>query len=330
MAAEGSTRAVLTALCANLGIAVAKFVAGAVTGSVSMVAEGVHSVADSGNQVLLLVGGRRARQAPSALHPFGYARVRYLYAFLVAIVLFTLGGLYALYEGFHKIIDPGSLESPLVAVAVLLIAMALEGFALRTAVRVANRTRGSRSWLQFVRRAREPEIPVILLEDTGALVGLTFALLGVGLTTMTGNGVFDGTATMAIGLLLAAIAVLLARETTSLLIGEAAVPEQVDKIYGALISAPGVERVIHLRTVHLGPDELLVAAKIAVAEDAEGEDIAATINDAEARVRQVLSSARIIYLEPDIYRPELTPDPRNDPDHQSPDCADPPRRWTGA
>ena len=305
MAAEGSTRAVLTALCANLGIAVAKFVAAAVTGSASMVAEGVHSVADSGNQVLLLVGGHRARQAPSALHPFGYARVRYLYAFLVAIVLFTLGGLYALYEGFHKITDPHSLESPLVAVAVLVIAMALEGYALRTAVREANRTRGSRSWLQFIRRAREPEIPVILLEDTGALVGLTFALLGVGLTAMTGNGVFDAVATIAIGLLLVAIAVLLARETTSLLIGEAAVPEQVDKIYRALASAPGVERVIHLRTVHLGPDELLVAAKIAVAEDAEGEDIAATINDAEARVRLALPSARIIYLEPDIYRPEL-------------------------
>jgi cation diffusion facilitator family transporter len=302
MAAEGSTRAVITALGANLGIAVAKFVAAAITGSASMLAEGVHSVADSGNQVLLLIGGRRSRQAPSALHPFGYSRARYIYAFLVAVVLFTLGGLYAMYEGYHKIIDPHPLTSPLVAVAVLVIAMALEGFALRTAVREANRTRGSRDWLQFVRRTRNPELPVLLLEDSGALIGLTFALIGVGLTVLTGNGIYDGIASLCIGLLLAAFAIVLARETTSLLIGEAAVPEQVNRIQAAIVATPGVERVIHLRTVHLGPDDLLVAAKIGVSADAEGEDIAATIDAAEARVRETLPIARIIYLEPDIYR----------------------------
>ena len=304
MAADGSTRAVMTALGANVGIGVAKFIAAAITGSASMLAEGVHSVADSGNQVLLLIGGRHARQAPSALHQFGYARVRYLYAFLVAIVLFTLGGLYALYEGYHKLTEPHPLSSPLIAVVVLLIALVLEGYALRTAVREANRTRGTRSWLQFVRRARAPELPVLLLEDSGALVGLSLALLGVGLSVLTGNGVFDGIATLCIGVLLAAIAVLLARETTSLIIGEAAVPEQANKIYAALQSAPGVEQVIHLRTVHLGPDDLLVAGKIGIAADADGEDIASTINDAEARVRQVVPSARIIYLEPDIYQPD--------------------------
>jgi len=295
---------VVTALGANLGIAVSKFVAAAITGSASMLAEGVHSVADSGNQVLLLIGGRRSRQAPSALHPFGYARARYIYAFLVAIVLFTLGGLYALYEGYHKVIDPHPLTSPLVAVAVLLVAAALEGYALRTAVREANRTRGARGWLHFVRRARAPELPVILLEDSGALLGLTFALLGVGLSVLTGNGVFDGIATLCIGALLVGIAVLLARETTSLLIGEAAVPEQITAITAALQSTPGVERVIHLRTVHLGPDELLVASKIGVSAEDDGADIAATIDEAERRVRQVLPTARIIYLEPDIYRSE--------------------------
>jgi cation diffusion facilitator family transporter len=269
-----------------------------------MLAEGVHSVADSGNQVLLLIGGRQARQAPSALHPFGYARARYIYAFLVSIVLFTLGGLYALYEGYHKVMDPHPLTSPVVAVVILLIGMVLEGFALRTAVREANRTRGTRGWLQFVRRARAPELPVLLLEDSGALVGLTLALLGVGLSVLTGNGVFDGVATLCIGALLATIAVLLARETTSLLIGEAAVPEQIDKIHAALLSVPGVDQVIHLRTVHIGPDELLVAGKIGVSADADGEEIAATIDNAEARIRQTLPSARIIYLEPDIYRPE--------------------------
>jgi len=303
MSADGSVRSVLTALGANLGVAVAKFVAAAITGSVSLLAEGVHSVADSGNQVLLLVGGRRSRRAPSELHPFGYARRRYIYAFLVAVVLFTLGGLYALYEGYHKILDPHPLSSPLVAVAVLVIAMALEGYALRTAIREANRTRGARGWLHFVRRARAPELPVLLLEDSGALVGLTLALIGVGLTVLTGNGIFDGIASLCIGALLATIAVLLARETTSLLIGEAAVPEQISTIDAALRSAPGVDRVIHLRTVHLGPDELLVAAKIAVSGRADGEDIATTIDDAEARVRDALPIARIIYLEPDIYRP---------------------------
>jgi cation diffusion facilitator family transporter len=313
MSTEGSTRAVVTALGANMGIAVSKFVAAAITGSASMLAEGVHSVADSGNQILLLLGGRRARQAPSALHPFGYARARYIYAFIVAIVLFTLGGLYALYEGYHKVRDPHPLSSPLVAIAVLVIAAFLEGYALRTAVREANRTRGARGWLHFVRRARSPEIPVILLEDSGALLGLTFALFGVVLSEITGNGVFDGIATLLIGALLASIAVLLARETTSLLIGESAVPEQVTRIHAALVAAPGVERVIHLRTVHLGPDELLVAAKIGVLPDAEGDDIAAAIDDAEERIRSAVPEARTIYLEPDIYRPEADQEVANRP-----------------
>jgi cation diffusion facilitator family transporter len=304
MAAEGGTRAVVTALGANLGVAVAKFVAAAITGSTSMLAEGVHSVADSGNQVLLLIGGKHARQAPSALHPFGYARARYIYAFLVAVVLFTLGGLYALYEGYHKIVDPHPLTSPLVAVAVLVIAMALEGYALRTAVREANRTRGSRDWLAFVRRARSPELPVLLLEDSGALIGLVLALLGVGLSVLTGNGVYDGISSICIGLLLGAIAILLAREMTSLLIGEAALPEQINKIHTAVLATPGVDQVIHLRTVHLGPDDLLVAAKIGVPTEVDAEKVAATINAAEARIREALPIARIIYLEPDIYRVE--------------------------
>jgi cation diffusion facilitator family transporter len=313
---------VITALAANLGIAIAKFVAAAITGSTSMLAEAVHSVADTGNQVLLLIGGKHARQAPSALHPFGHARARYLYAFLVAIVLFTLGGLYALDEGYHKITDPHPLTSPAVAVAVLVIAAALEGYALRTAVREANRTRGERDWLQFVRRARSPELPVILLEDSGALIGLTLALLGVGLSVLTGNGIFDGVASLCIGLLLATIAILLAREITSLLIGEAALPEQVNNIHSAILATPGVDQVIHLRTVHLGPDDLLVAAKIGVPADADAQQIAATINAAEARIRQTLPIARIIYLEPDIYRGHAA----SPPGHPLPSGANPERR----
>ncbi|WP_348639658.1 cation diffusion facilitator family transporter [Micromonospora sp. MH33] len=298
----------MTALVANLGIGVSKFVAAAVTGSASMLAEGVHSIADSTNQALLLIGGKRARRAASALHPFGYARERYIYAFLVAIILFTLGGLYALYESYHKITHPQELTSPLVAVAVLLIAMALEGYALRTAVGEANRTRGTRSWIAFVRRSRAPELPVILLEDAGALLGLVLALLGVGLSVLTGNGIFDGIATGCIGLLLVSIAIILATEIKSLLIGEAALPEEVAAIHTALLSTPGVDRVIHLRTMHLGPDELLVAAKIAIDAADDGATIAATIDDAEARLRHAQPTAKVVYLEPDIDR-QPTPTP---------------------
>lgn len=302
MAADGGTRAVVTALVANLGIATSKFVAAVITGSASMLAEGVHSVADSANQVLLLIGGRRARRAPSELHPFGYARERYIYGFLVAIILFSLGGLYALYEAYHKITHPGELTSPLVAVSVLVVAICLESFALRTAVREANRIRGDRGWVAFIRRARSPELPVILLEDTGALLGLVFALLGVGLSLLTGNALFDGLGTAAIGVLLVVIAVVLATEMKSLLVGEAAVPEEVAAIREALLGTPGVETIIHLRTLHLGPDELLVAAKIGISPGEEGADVAEAINEAESRVRAVVPTAHMIYLEPDVFR----------------------------
>jgi cation diffusion facilitator family transporter len=241
------------------------------------------------------------------LHPFGYARERYVYAFLVAIVLFSLGGLYALYEGYHKVVDPHPLESPLIAVIVLLIAACLEGYALRTAVGQANRSRGGRTWLRFVRRTRSPELPVILLEDSGALVGLLFALVGVGLSVLTGNGVFDGIATLCIGVLLVTVAVLLAVETKSLIIGESAVPEQEAAIEKALLATPGVQRVIHSRTMHLGPEELLLVGKIGVRADDDAVDVAATIDDAEARVRAAVPTAKVIYLEPDIYRPGAVP-----------------------
>lgn len=307
MATDGGTRAVVTALGANLGIAASKFVAALITGSASMLAESVHSVADSANQALLLVGGVRARRAPSALHPFGYARERYVYAFLVAIVLFTAGGLYALYEGYHKVSDPHELTSPAVAVVVLVVALGLEGYALRTAVRAANRSRGGRSWVQFVRRARAPELPVILLEDAGALLGLVLALAGVGLSMVTGNGVFDGIATLGIGVLLAAIAVVLAAEMKSLLIGEAAVPEDVATIRTALLGTSNIDRVLHLRTLHLGPDELLVAAKVGVGGEDDGETISDTIDQAEARIRAAVPAAKIIYLEPEVYQPQQDP-----------------------
>ena len=303
MSASGGTRAVIAALLANLGIAVTKFVAFALTGSSSMLAEGIHSVADSGNQVLLLVGGKRSRRAPTPQHPFGYGRERYIYAFIVSIVLFSLGGLFALYEGVHKVQHPEPIDKwQWVPLVVLAIGLTLESLSLRTAIGEANHLRSGVSWVAFIRHARAPELPVILLEDFGALIGLVFALFGVGLTLITDNGVWDGVGTLGIGALLVCIAVVLAIETKSLVIGEAARPEQLAAIRAALDAAPGLERVIHLRTMHLGPDELLVAAKIATAPGSSARDIATAIDDAEARIRASVPIARVIYLEPDIDR----------------------------
>lgn len=301
MATGGGNKAIVAALAANLGIAVTKFVAWALTGASSMLAEAIHSVADSGNQVLLLVGGKRAKRAATPEHPFGYGRERYVYAFIVSIVLFSVGGLFALYEAWHKYQDPHPIEGRWwwVPVVVLVVAIVMESFSFRTAIVESNHVRGSRSWKDFVRTAKEPELPVILLEDLGALVGLVFALFGVGLTLLTHNGLWDAAGTAMIGLLLIVIAAILAVEMKSLLIGEGATPENVRAIEAAL---PGglVEGIIHMKTLHLGPEELLVAAKFAVTPGATAADVADAIDAAEARVREAVPIARVIYLEPDL------------------------------
>jgi cation diffusion facilitator family transporter len=300
----GGTKAILAALAANIGIAIAKFIAFLVTGASSMLAESIHSVADSGNQVLLLVGGKRAKRAATPEHQFGYGRDRYIYSFIVAIVLFSVGGLFAIYEGVHKLQHPEELTSPAWAIGVLLVAIGLESFSLRTAVKETNAVRKpGESYWAFIRHARAPELPVVLLEDTGALLGLALALLGVGLSTITGNGVFDGLGTVAIGVLLVAIAAILAVETKSLLIGESATPEDQRRIVQALEAGDDVESVIHMRTQHLGPEELLVGAKIAVRHNETAASVARAIDEAEARVRAAVPIARVIYLEPDIRRP---------------------------
>jgi cation diffusion facilitator family transporter len=294
----------VAALGANLGIAVIKFVAFAVTGSTAMLAEGVHSVVDSGNQGLLLVGGRSARRRATPQHPFGYGRDRYVYGFLVALMLFSAGGLFALYEGVQKIRHPHHLDSPVVAFAVLAVAMALESLSLRTAIRESRPVKGTDTWFGFVRHAKVPELPVVLLEDIAALIGLVLAFLGVGLAAITGDAVWDGVGTCCIGVLLVGVAVVLVIETKSLLLGEAAAPEQVRAIEAAL-RGPGVDRVIHLRTMHLGPEEVLVAAKVAMPAVTTLAAAAEAIDAAEARVRRAVPTARVIYLEPDLDR---TPD----------------------
>lgn len=302
MSSSGSTRAILAALAANAGIAVAKFIGFGITGSSSMLAESVHSVADTSNQALLLLGQRRARQDADALHQFGYGRSRYFYSFVVALVLFTLGAAFALYEGYHKISHPTPLSSPLVAVVILAVAIGLESFSLRTAIVESRPLKGRGSWWQFIRFSRNPELPVVLLEDTGALLGLFFALLGVGLTMATGNPVWDGVGTVLIGALLAVIAVILMVEMHSLLIGEGATPDDFRAIEAALTATEHVDRVIHLRTQYLGPEEMLVGAKIALSPGIDLAAVAAAIDSAEAAVRAAVPAAAVIYLEPDLDR----------------------------
>ncbi|MFC7979626.1 cation diffusion facilitator family transporter [Streptomyces cinereoruber] len=301
MSASGGTKAIVAALVANLAIAAAKFVAFLFSGSSSMLAESVHSLADSGNQGLLLLGGKKARREATPQHPFGYGRERYIYAFLVSIVLFSVGGMFAIYEGYEKIHDPHEIEAWYWPVGVLVFAIIAETFSFRTAIKESNPLRGNLSWKEFVRRAKAPELPVVLLEDLGALVGLILALGGVGLAILTGNGVWDGIGTLCIGVLLILIALVLAAETKSLLLGEAAGTDEVAKIEAAVVDGTTVTRLIHMRTLHLGPEELLVAAKIAVAHDDTATEVAEAINAAEERIRAAVPIARVIYLEPDIY-----------------------------
>ncbi|MDT5300909.1 MAG: hypothetical protein QOG79_4151 [Mycobacterium sp.] len=302
MSTAGSTRAIVAALLANAGIAVAKFVGFIITGSSSMLAESVHSVADTSNQGLLLFGQRQARKEADDLHPFGYGRSRYVYSFGVALVLFTLGSVFALYEGYHKITHPEDLTSPLVAIVILVVAIGLESYSFRTAAVESRPLKGSGSWWHFIRTSRNPELPVVLLEDTGALIGLALALSGVGLTMLTGEPVWDGIGTAAIGVLLGIIAVILMVEMHSLLIGEGATSQEDKAIRAALEQTANVDRLIHIRTQYLGPDELLVGAKIALAADTDLATVAATIDAAESAVRAAVPAARVIYLEPDLDR----------------------------
>jgi cation diffusion facilitator family transporter len=301
MSTEGSRRAIVAAMSANLGIAVAKFIAWGVSGSSSMLGEGVHSLADTGNQILLLRGGRVSKKKADADHPFGFGRERYVYAFVVSIILFSVGGVFSLYEGVDKIQHPHPLENVWIPIVVLLIAMVLEGFSLRTAVRESNHIRGTDSWIAFIRRAKAPELPVVLLEDVAALTGLLFAFLGVMLTIITGDGVWDAISTICIGVLLVLVAIVLGIETKSLLVGEGASADDTVRIRDAINADSDVESLIHLKTLYLGPEELLVAAKVAFPTKMKLAEVAAAINSLESRVRAEVPIARVIYIEPDVY-----------------------------
>ena len=298
---EGSRRAIIAALLANLGIAVSKVIAFLLTRSASMLAEAIHSFADTGNQALLIFGGRRAQRAADDEHPFGHGSERYFWAFMVALVLFTLGGLFAIFEGVEKLRHPHELDSPIIAVIVLAIAIILESFSLRTAVREATPSRHGRSWRRFIRETRNPELPVVLLEDVGALTGLVLALVGVGLAWTTHEPRWDALGSIAIGSLLCVIAIVLAIEMKSLLIGESADPEATTAVRTAILAGPEARSIIHMRTLHLGPEEILVAAKLEMTAD-DLASIATGIDAIEARVRNAVPEATIIYLEPDLLR----------------------------
>ncbi len=301
MAGQGK-RAIIAAFFANLGIALAKFVGFLITASSSMLAESIHSVADTGNQALLLLGGRRAEKEATQAHPFGYGRERYFWSFVVALVLFSLGSVFAIFEGIEKLVHPHELESPKVAIAILLVAMVLEGYSFRTAIQESRPLKGSGSWWQFIRQAKLPELPVVLMEDSAALIGLLTALIAVTLAAVTDNAAWDGLGTLLIGLLLGFVAIVLAVEMKSLLIGESASDDDLECIEGAINGSPLVNQIIHLRTQHLGPDELLLGAKLEFAGHLSFEELAEAIDVVEANIRDAVPRAKVIYIEPDVAR----------------------------
>jgi cation diffusion facilitator family transporter len=312
MSASGGNKAIVAALLANLGIAITKFIAFAFSGSSSMLAEGVHSLADTGNQGLLLLGGRKAKKKANADHPFGFGRERYVYAFVVSIILFSIGGVFSIYEGVEKIQHPHELENAWLPIVVLLVAIVLEGFSFRTAIKESNHVRGKQGWVEFIRRAKAPELPVVLLEDFAALIGLVLALLGVGLTIVTDNSIFDALGTLAIGILLVLVAIVLGIETKSLLVGEGASVADTEAIRDAINAQPQVEALIHMKTLYLGPDELLVGAKVAFGRTRKLADVANDINELEVSIRAAVPIARVIYIEPDVYVPPNEANPATD------------------
>ncbi|HIY64672.1 MAG TPA: cation diffusion facilitator family transporter [Candidatus Agrococcus pullicola] len=300
MSASHGTKSVIAAFFANLSIAVMKFVAWAFSGSSAMLAEAIHSVADAGNQLLLLLGGRLAKKKADREHPFGYGRERYIWAFIVALVLFSVGGLFSIYEGVNKLQNPHELTLWWIPMLVLTGAIIAESFSLRTAIKESNQVRGGAGWISFIRKSKSPELPVILLEDIAALLGLVFAFVGVGLTALTGNPVFDAVATLAIGTLLVVVAIVLAIEMKSLLIGEGATEDDWIKIRDIINENERVEGLIHMKTLYLGPEELMIAAKVAFPPTYTTQDIARAINDLEGHIRRNVADARVIYIEPDI------------------------------
>ena len=301
---EHGSKAVVAALIGNSGIAVAKFIGFLVTRSSSMLAESVHSVADAGNQALLLLGARQAKKDADEEHQFGYGRERYFWSFVVALILFALGSAFAVYEGIEKIRHPHEISNVGVALGILGFAICLEAWSFRTAVVEARPLKGDLSWWQFIRRSRTPELPVVLLEDFGAQTGLVIAFVAITISKVFDAPVWDGIGTLSIGLLLGVIAIILVIEMRSLLIGEGARPRDMAKIVAAIENGSHVDHLIHIRTQHLGPNELLVGAKVAFDPGLSVAELASAVDEVEAAVRAEVPYARPLYIEPDLLRDE--------------------------
>jgi cation diffusion facilitator family transporter len=304
---EGSKRAIVAAFLANLGIALGKFVVFLLTGAASLLAESIHSFADTANQGLLFYGGRAAARPADDEHPFGYGNRRYFWSFIVALVLFSMGGLFAIYEGIEKLRDPHELDDVWLAIGILVFAMVLESLSFRTALRETNKVRGDQSLWRYIHTSKTPELPVVLLEDAGALIGLVLALIGVVMAHVTGDPQWDAAGSIAIGALLVVIALFLASEMASLLLGEAATPEDVARIRGAIEGHDAVVKIIHLRTEHIGPEEIVLAAKLEFDHSLTFEELARAIDEVEARVRAAVPMTRLIFIEPDFYRAPASP-----------------------
>ena len=303
MAQHSDKKVVYAALIGNAAITVMKFFAAVASGSAAMLAEGFHSAADTGNQVMLLVGHARSKRPPDDDHPFGYGKEIYFWAFMVAISIFVVGAAFSIYEGIDKIRHPHELESLQWAIGILLFGILLEGFSLRTAVVEAKKVKGDVGWVSYVRRSRSPELPVVLLEDIGAMIGLVVALSAIVLADVTGEPVWDGVGTLAIGILLGIIAIVLAIEMKSLLIGEGATPEDERKLRAAIEGTPQVDRIIHMRTEHLGPEDILIGAKVHFDPSLSVAELADAVDAAESNARAAVPAAKTIYLEPDLYEP---------------------------
>ncbi len=287
------------ALAANIGIAIAKFIAAAISGSSSMLTEGVHSLVDSGNQLLLLYGQRRARQPADRAHPFGYGRELYFWAFVVAILIFAVGAGVSIYEGWAHIAEPEPLRDPLINYIVLGIAFALEGASWLIAMREFDATRGSLGWWKSIRRSKDPAGFIVLFEDSAALIGLVMAAIGVWASHHFGDPRIDGAASIAIGIVLAIVAAMLAREAKGLLIGESADPALIDKVWAVVDGRPQITSVNHVRTIHTAPDAIFVAIS-ADFEDAltmgEGETLIEAI---EADLKAAIPEITSIYIRPE-------------------------------
>ncbi len=287
------------ALIANLGIAVAKFVASAITGSSSMLTEGVHSLVDSGNQLLLLYGQARARRAPDAAHPFGYGRELYFWAFIVAILIFAIGAGVSIYEGWAHIQEPEPLRDPTINYIVLVVAVLLEGTSWAIAVRGFNRTRGRSGWWQSVRRSKDPAGFIVLFEDSAALMGLGIAGVGVWASHHYGDARIDGVASVAIGCVLAGVAILLAREAKGLLIGESADPDLIATLWRLLEARPEITNVNHIRTVHSAPDAVFVAISADFADHLPMGEAENLIEVMETSLKAAVPQLSSIYIRPE-------------------------------